>query len=396
MFARRPHRFHFSRQEAYTLVELLIVIMIAILLAVVTLPAAKQMMEDARPREASRILNSTIVTSQARAQSTGRPVGVEFVLQRMNDPGAMTAVYQCTQLYMCEVPALYAGDTTSAVATVDLTSGMGGIYNLFFQDQVPNNLTMPPNTGSDNTTATISHLTDIAPKTPGGTGGAEDLFEIRFDHRGPWYTARRSQMMNNAFQISMGSNYPIAAGSTMGNWRYASFQIRRPPQRVGNAVELPRGTCIDMAYSGVGTQGIEFGVATALRMMFSPNGSIHSLTMAQPGMSQPGMMMPPPVVSTSPALGTVHFLVGVSNKINVPLDPSATHTLVMYDPEYSNLADGNALWVSISRSTGIVTTNENNPAPYNSVSNHAMSATQLAYLTNSRQFATAREQKGGK
>ena len=63
----RPH-LNCGRQssQGYTLIELLIVIMIAVLLMVITLPVAKTVMEDARPREASRIFNTTITTAKAR------------------------------------------------------------------------------------------------------------------------------------------------------------------------------------------------------------------------------------------------------------------------------------------------------------------------------------------
>jgi type II secretory pathway pseudopilin PulG len=395
MAARHPRFFAHSR-AAYTLVELLIVIMIAILLMVVTLPVAKSVMEDARPREASRILNSLIVATKARAAQTDRFAGIEFVMQRMNDPMVTTPVYQCTQLYMCEVPAMYAGDTTTAVATVDLyqppMNSTAPWYKLIFQDYVPSGGAPENNHG---TPATMNYLADVAPLQNPGPGGNEDTFQIRFDHRGPWYDARRHTMNANEFQILLnGSTYPISANSNSNTnvYRYSSFQVRRPPQRVGNAVELPRSTCIDMSYSGVGQQGIEFGTAIGLRVMFGPAGNVANVTMSEP----PTGSGTANVVTSGPPLGTIHFLVGLVSKINLPTEANTDYTINLYDPEMSNLADGNALWVSVSRSSGVVTTNENNPPLFSTVMNPNMPASQLAYVSGARQFATAREQKGGK
>ncbi len=369
----------------YTLIELLIVIMIAVLLMVITLPVAKKVMEDARPREASRILNTTFATSKSRAAQTGRLAGVEFILQRMNDPMATQGAYQCTQMYMCEVPALYAGDTTTAVATVQQDTGMSGWYDLEFRDE------FPADTVPDTTPTTTHWLTDQLPLQPGTSAmpGSEDYFHIRFAHRGPWYSAQRKTM--GKFSVQLGGFFPAGAMSSTSASinRYTTFQIRRPPVRVGNPVELPKSTAIDMTYSGSGQQLAEFGSAIALRLMFTPAGNIDSLTMAVPNM-QPGMS---PTITSGAPPGTIHFLVGLTTKVNTPQEGMGAWNI--NDVTKSNLADGNSLWVSIGRSTGVVTTNEN--APDATLIADPTNAMQRAnYLRGCRQYATAREQKGGR
>ena len=73
-----------------------------------------------------------------------------------------------------------------------------------------------------------------------------------------------------------------------------------------------------------------------------------------------------------PPTGTIHFLIGKLEKMNLPANlpngetddpvrnPSTFH---MFDLAESNLVDPNALWVSISRMGGGVTTVENDPPP---------------------------------
>ena len=334
----------------YTLIELLIVVMIAILLMVVSLPVAKTVMDDARPREAARILNTGLFTAKARAASSGRLVGMEFVLQRMNDPGAAQGAHQCTQMYMCEVPAMYMGDTTDARATVN------GSAITFL----------------NNCAGSLPSLLD--PNT-------NNAFEIRFNHRGLWYSARYT---GSVYQINT-LGLPLPSIGPNGS----SFHIRRPPVRVGNPIELPKSTCIDMVYSGVGPGGTEFGTADGngpLRIMFAPAGNLHSMSMSAPP-SGGGSS----VNQATAAFGTVHFLVGKTGRINLAQEGS---TYNFHDPEKSNLADGRSLWVSVSRNSGIITTNENNPDLQN-LSDPSNATQRATFFTTSRKFATNREQKGG-
>lgn len=327
----------------YTIVELLIVVMIAVLLMVVSLPIAKTVMNDARPREAARILNTALFTAKAHAASSGRLAGMEFVLQRMNDPMAAQGAYQCTQIYMCAEPALYMGDTVDARATVT-------------------------NSGS------ISFTNNCAGSLPTLLAG-NNTFYIRFNHRGLWYEVNSS----SGYQIQNASSLPFPSIGPNG----AVFQIRRLPVRSGNPIELPKSTAIDMVYSGVGPGGTEFSTADGLRIMFAPGGNLHSMTMTTPSGSGAS------TVQTAPAYGTVHFLVGLTNKINLAQESGNYN---FNDPEKSNLADGNALWVSVGRNSGVITTNENNPSIIADPSDPMQRAN---YFTTARLFATSREQKGG-
>ncbi len=355
MIRRQPHcEFAATRQPGYTLTELLIVIMIALLLMVVSLPTIKSVMEDARPREASRILNTTIFTAKARAAQAGNPAGIEFVY----DTNVPAGSARCTQMYLCEIPAIYAGDTTDARVSINTSMNP---WRFTFASNAANNL---------------PSLLD-----------ATNQFTMRINHRGPWYP-----VISNGSQYEFdttrwnrengGSTPPRPPTSDPNGY---SFQIRRQPIRVGNPVELPKSTAIDMTYSGMGPGGTQFFVANAsgLRVLFSPTGHVESYTLAQP----PAMSGGSPVVDTQAAVGTLHFLVGLAAKVSPPAN--------VFNLEQSNLADANALWVSVGRATGIVTTNEN--AAANPMGLDATDSTVVGnYLQNCRQYATNREQKGGR
>lgn len=320
MRRRRPHTQRVRPfAPGYTLIELMVVVMIAILLMVVSLPVAKTVMESGRPREASRIVNTALFTAKARAASSGRLAGVEFVLEQAAAPGS----YRSTQMYLCEVPALYMGDTTDARATVNgatLTFASGSAASLY------------------------SLL----------NSNSNYMFEIRFNHRGVWYPARATGPNSYAIDTTALPTPPIGANG-------AIFHIRRPPVRIGNPIELPKSTAIDMTASGIGIVSpldTEFRSLTgSLQVMFAPAGDAYLWI----GDGTP----------RGAPQGTIHLLVGLTTKV----DATATT-----DPERSNLADGNALWVSIGRMSGVITTNENVPG---------------GNLAAARQFATNREQQGG-
>lgn len=393
-----------GRRAAYTLTELLIVIMIALLLMVVSLPMVKSVMDDARPREASRILNTTIVTAKGRAAASGTLAGIEFALQVIGDPNASPAAYQCTQMVMVEVPALYAGDASTSHATIDVstanpvsgTNPQQNTYRLYLQDYPITNIGMGQ-PAPDNTTNTAYWLTDqkqIA--NDARNAGDEDVFEIRFNFRGGWYPAKRSTTTNQ-FTIQFAGNPPVHASSNPNSpavYRSCPFQIRRPPVRVGNPVELPKGTAIDMTYSGTGPLGVQFRDTAALRVMFTPEGSVYSFSRIDKVTVQGSGVRNQPV--DYPVFGTVHFLVGLSSKIN-PMREGMSGPFYYNDPTKSNLADANALWVSIGRGSGVVTTNENAPdlSPA-ALTDPSDVMQQAAWFSNCRRYATSREQKGGR
>src|SRR5262245_59596373 len=61
---------------AYTLMELLIVIIIMMTPVAITLPIAKKTMEDSAPREATRQLSAFFELAKTKAIQTGRPWGI--------------------------------------------------------------------------------------------------------------------------------------------------------------------------------------------------------------------------------------------------------------------------------------------------------------------------------
>ena len=76
-------------RRAYTMAELLIVVVIMVLLVAVTLPVAKKVMDDSHVREASRQLQAYFQMAKTRALHTGRPCGCIWTLRSPPGWGVM-------------------------------------------------------------------------------------------------------------------------------------------------------------------------------------------------------------------------------------------------------------------------------------------------------------------
>jgi hypothetical protein len=209
------------------------------------------------------------------------------------------------------------------------------------------------------------------------------------------------------------------------------YQILRMPRRIGNPLELSAGTCIDLAYSGIGptnlpSQRVQFGMypCNANGNGFVPPGLFPGSPPASPKLQYLTIMFQPDGGIENIFLNgyfftpttAVHFLVGKSDKPNPPLASNSAHATnrFMFDPNLSNLADPLSLWVSISRTTGNVNTAENAPpttdlsattpsslrinpgSPNSQIIDPSNPADQALYLALCRQNATNWEQIRGK
>ncbi len=112
-------------------------------------------------------------------------------------------------------------------------------------------------------------------------------------------------------------------------------------------------------------------------MLFAPDGRVGTVTYQT---YVNGNNPPYPLISN--VTGTVHFLVGRPEKVGLPL-------------AQSNLVDNNALWVSVGRLTGSVTTTENAPNINFAFSNPPTAAENQQFLTIAREYAITQDVKGG-
>lgn len=388
-------------RRAFTLVELVIVVIVIVVLIAIALPVIKYNVEAARLREGARQVNGMFASAKAHAAATGRPAGVWLELEQVT-PG----LTQCTQLYLAEVPAAYAGDVQNATCKVEIgktgTPADNAPWSIDFQG----------------TAAMLPALVAVG-----------ETFHIRLDHKGQWYMARRTAA---GFEIlQTGSTRPprlprfgpdklpgVAGVDDDGNgvidfvdlngdglpngidtdgdgvldtpdrwdetevlWpgsdddnQPQTYEIRRQPQRSGQPLDLPLGIVIDPNYSGAGSTGNQFAnAAKRLLVMFNPTGDIASVSYID---QTTGALVED--VGTS----KLFLLIGRTERLELPWS----------NVPQSNIADGGNLWVTVNRRNGSVGTIENVP---NVALPIGTAAERAAYLETSREFARTGEVKGG-
>jgi type II secretory pathway pseudopilin PulG len=336
------------RRRGYTMAELMIVVIIMIMLVAATLPIAKKVMDDSHVREASRQLNAYFAMAKARAIHTGRPCGLFFDCDDVSWASNAPNVRMVTQMHLAEVPAPYSGSTVEAAGKV-MSDGGGG-HRLTVTDDI----------------SILQSLLTL-----------NEEFQVRFDYKGNWHTF---DYTNNGLTFRPPPN-PVPAGYVYPpgylNPSAASvkYQVYRRPQKVGNPLAMPTGTCIDLTYSGSGPANMGFASGLkAMAVMLTPNGGVDKLHFSDGTTS-----------TISTPSNTLFFLVGKIDKVN---DPQATNYADIRD---SNLADPTSLWVTVGRGNGQVTTSENVPDPTPSVQ-----ANLGNYLRSARQIASSREQMKGR
>ncbi len=427
----RPLRRTHTPYGGYTLTELLVVVTIVVVLLAATLPIAKRVMDDSRTRDSARLLAGNFAMAKTYAARNNRPVGLWFELAPVLGfvdavPPDGREVRQCTQVFLAEVPPPYAGGTTSARGIIRIEQLQGQTKPEFVVLTGLDTQPMPDGY-IDVDTAEMDMLRSLVEP-------AETCL-VKFEYKGDWFRLVRGTSDINhplnasfpdpqRFYLAITRNPPPAV--TLAEVKAASvsgtaippaynipmaigfrFQVLRTPHRVGNPIELIAGTCIDMEYCGMGAQGGQLALPiNHLVVMFSANGDID-------GLFSDGIRFPP--------TGTLHFLIGQVEKLNVPggADPDHATNMIMFNPAKSNLSDVNSVWVSVGRLTGQVVTSENLVPPIDEatlspttvnvfpgeaavsagrqqVLNPTVFADRATYVQHCREAATAREQMGGK
>src|SRR5436190_9495166 len=240
----------------FTLLEMMIVVAIMLLLVIATLPRLKQALDESKLREGSRQLNSYFAMARSRAATTGRACGVWFVGEVVGDPNATPALWQSRQFYLAETPPPYSGDFVESRVWITDSSG--------------NNLA----TVANGPNWRINFV-----NAPGGLLsliGLGDFFQIRFDHKGPFFRGQRNSN-DGFFYIIGGPTVPPTANgfyniNTNPNAGY-QFEILRNPQRIGAPLALPQGTTVDLNYSGFGGAGVNFYAETNPQPQIFANAS---------------------------------------------------------------------------------------------------------------------------
>jgi type II secretory pathway pseudopilin PulG len=322
--------------RAMTMIELLVVITIILVLTGVMIPTIRYQYRNRALREAERQLNAFIGSAQARAQQLGRPVGIW--IDRFSESETLIGANYAVAIYIAEIPRPYTGETRNELVRV---VQINNILSLRFNNSI---------------------LSGDRLIKPG------DRFKIQFNHRGPYYEARRDDVTDDYYLYVPNTNFgriptPTAAVSVAPRFQLelskgVPYKIQRQPKKSFlPPLRLPAGAVIDLSVSGTGSSGDEFWTQNKkdpkpVIIMFQSDGSIDRVLYKGK--------------DTRP-VGWVHLLVGRQNQVFPEieiLDPPITGKPIGFNrftdesTETGNVMDMENRWVSINHRTGSITSEQ--------------------------------------
>ena len=299
-------KLHKRRSNAFTLVELLIVVSIFLVLSAITLPAVRKLLKDGKNAHQARQLVTVLREARSRAIASGSEVGVLFYRFGSQDDFRRSVALE---LRMSNAVPPYTGESAAARAVlfhdpganipnaaVSSLSHTGPTNSAYFTaaDCPMLYLSAVNGGGADQPigrfdrlelqggrSVVISRMIAVADVDAAGMGTGT---KVTFDPR---------DLLLDSSSANASTNYPTVAFPGSFQQRASSsvvrFKIHRKPNvsSVGG-LTLMNGMAIDLNYSGIGPTGIQFSqfaiapTATPttdincghIGIVFSPDGSV--------------------------------------------------------------------------------------------------------------------------
>ncbi len=236
------HRPRTTDRGGFTLVELLVVIAIISAVTIATIPLLLPALDMRRIREAARLVSTHFSSAQSDALAKGRSVGV-WIERLSSEPTA------AMDLFLCEVPPPYAGDSMGSLATCRLAGGKAtvslgadtGWYGLL----KPGDL-IRFNYGGD-----VYQFNGMAEQTP-GSGTFIDATQESPAGSGNFILKPDNTLQFQIVWTNVANSTFICppVASAASGW-HTPYQIYRQPVKSATPpLQLPAGSVIDLAYSG--------------------------------------------------------------------------------------------------------------------------------------------------
>ncbi len=302
---------HGSARTAFTLVELLIVMLIFSVLAAVALPLVKSLVSDHKVVNGAKSLSSFIQVARNRAIVDGRPTGV--LIERLDTVDTDSAnPLRASAIRFRQLNGVppYSGDSSNSRAILAQDSGTAttGIDTAVFVAR-DNQLLWLSARSNGNGSAPIKNG-DLLELTGGRTvvinsmvlnGTTPETITVRFD---------LNESFGGSGTITSTDRFPVS-GSRTTAWNYPStfagvipafatrvkYKIHRRPTVSQSVVfDFPRGIAVDLNYSGQGIRGNEFAPivgssASDIAIVFGADGKVVSASDASGAFGQPTGMM---------------------------------------------------------------------------------------------------------
>jgi type II secretory pathway pseudopilin PulG len=426
------------RIAAFTLVELLIVMAIATLLAALSLTTVKGLLKDQKLSQAARLAKQYVDTARTRAMANGRPVAL--FLERVSAAGAagvpVEANYTVTRMSIGEVFPPYTGETAGATARLyDMpiaptrpSDGFADQARMFAADVISafGTATSPGMVSVGDSIEFVGNEQRFVIESIEyvGTEVAVTFFNPPATYDQVLGTARLAlpSYGDPTYEQSYSGREPTLKTSNILASRLAAsttvsgglqFRVyRKPTKSMVGAITLPRGTCIDLSVSGIGPASTAADTFNPFYLSGSPDKNVPSGETLQPSSfsriaivfnaegKPTGMFRDDRIISlTSSGTGnistvftpfgmssTLHLMVGRTNQV-LPSTPMLSPGLGDRDPTKANLMDSANTWISINPFTGAI-----DSSPVGAVSSTTLSTA----VEQARAFAIRGINDGGR
>ena len=361
--------------HGFTLVELLVVISIVTVLAAISLPTIKNTLREQRVSRAAGLIQQYIEEARSKAISTGHPVGV--VLERTGSDNVVNRS-QVTRMKICNSPPEYSGDLGVASGIIRGFSALQIGLSISATDAILLQAAFANKTGD------LSHPSFVAPLNAIQTGDALLIGEERipFTINSPIGTTSSSGSMivdpadpaRILVSASIVGNGVLPKFDLNQNIRYAIQ--RQPTPSYAAPLDIPDKTVIDLVYSGLGPFGTRFSPLTIdheaeilkstplsgystttspafdttarsyedVWIVFAPDGSVQQVFQTR----RAGPTTNTLILDRYTPLFDIYLLVGRAGQV-FPESP-----LVEDNSGIPNILDGQAIWISINRMSGNV------------------------------------------
>ncbi len=318
-----------ARRNAFTLVEMIVVIVIVLTVSGLVIAIAAPDNEGRRLRETARQITGMMQGARAKAIQTGRSVGV------LIEPDALNAL-RATSLQNVEVAPPYGGDLSTSMALLEpISTTQAEVYLGSNLDRSA----MPPRfTTPDAGWLNLVRINDL----------------IRFNRQGHYYriinvdTSATGNSNVPALQIQVINSalppfaYYAVTTPEPGNWLPVPYEIiRQPETSAGTPLEIPDGVAIDLSASGIGKAGVFPGNPGPIVVLFSANG--------QAALWMPNDPSGTYLLTTIPS-DSIFFLIGRNESLQG-----------VAGPVDGNIAATDTYWVTVQHQTGLVISSENVP-----------------------------------
>lgn len=419
-----------KNRRGFTLVELLIVITIATLLAALSLSTIQGLLKDQKISQSVRLVRQYFETARTRAMATGRPVAL--FLERVSPEGDSTGMpvvanYTVTRMSIGEVFPPYTGEVSLATATLwdtpvgspAVTSRPGGDG---FADQARfllaevvtafGTATTPGMVSIGDTIEFVGNKQRFVIESIDYVGGevavtffnppatydaalglkiingvaTDNKFEVSYSGREPSLPTR------NPTLSGMTATTPVLTPTPVG----VEFRIyRKPSKSLVGTITMPRGTCIDLSVSGIGPSSSGWDASSPFHLATAPSSTVTGAlkrssysriaVVFNPEGRANGIYQDNRIVGTgTPEVASagsytpfglstkIHFMVGRTEQVipDAPLTAPATGDR---GDAKGNLMDTANTWISINPFTGLIES-----SPVAAISDTTLAAAQAA------------------